>query len=247
MRAAPNVLEGLRAGRDTPGRVTPGVDRSDPGLYARISALLRGKNLVVDRGEKTPWDVVFMSKNSHHMVQVTAPEDVVDPRNGRKIRARPIMVVFNNCLYSVPRVKYRDPVVAQGIVDWLRGHPNFKLDFWEQKDLANEALIRKTVHVIESISGDKAVREVALEYLTQNDFVDDETKVTGLGSTVIDEGPDGEDPGDPEDEEDETDLGGEAEVEEPEPEVQAAPAPEPDKPKRGRPKGSVNKKRKFRK
>lgn len=192
MRMQPRVNEGMRAGRDAPGRVIPEGDRTDPGLYARISAIMRGKNLVVDRGEKTPWDVVFASRYSHHMVQVTAPEDVVDGKTGRKTRGRPVMVVFNNSLYSVPKHKVRKADEAQEIVDWLRGHPQYKTDFWEQKDMANEAKIRQTVHVIEAVSADSGIRETVLQYLTANDFVEDETKVTGLGSQVMGEGPDGE-------------------------------------------------------
>lgn len=199
MRIQPRVNEGMRAGRDAPGRVVPEGDRSDPGLYARISAIMRGKNLVVDRGEKTPWDVVFAARNSHHMVQVTAPEDIVDGKTGRKTRGRPVMVVFNNCLYSVPKTKYRKVEDAQMIVDWLRGHPNYKLDFWEQKDMANEAKIRQTVHVIESVSADPGIRETVLQYLTANDFVEDETKVSGLGSQVVG--------GDPDDEDEDEDFG----------------------------------------
>lgn len=212
MRVQPRVNEGMRSGRDTPGRVVPEGDRSDPGLYARISALLRGKNIIVDRGEKTPWDVVFASRYAHHMVQVTAPEDIVDGKTGRKTRGRPIVVIFNNSLYSVPRHKYRDREQAQQIVDWLRGHPNYKLDFWEQKDMANEATIRKAVHVIESVSSDKGIRETVLEYLTNNDFVDDETRITGgseFGSTVVGEGEGDEDLDGAEDETgDETGDGG---------------------------------------
>lgn len=213
MRQSPQVLDGLRAGRDTPGRVVPGVTQSEPGLYARIASLLRGKNLIVDRAEKTPYQVVFASRYSALRVQVTAPEDQVDGKTGHKTKGRPICVKFANSMYSVP--KKHTPAEAQLIVDWLRDHQQYKIDFWEQQDMANEATIRKAVSVIEAVSGDEKIRETVLEFLTgQTDFVEDQTTTdSALGSTVVDDEDQDEDEDLVPDSGDDMEDGGEGQVE----------------------------------
>lgn len=203
MRAEPSILTGPRAGRGTPERdqqTTSVPETVHPGLYSRISALLRGKNLIVEKAEKTPYEVIFTSKYSRHMIQVTAPEDQVDGKTGHKTKGRPIVVRFDKGVFSVPK-KYNTEQ-ATTIIKWLRDHPNYGRDFTEQKDVANDLLIRRTVQVIESITESKPMREAVLDFLSRGDYLDeDKGDSEGLGNRVLDEVEDEED-GEDEDEED---------------------------------------------
>lgn len=215
MRETPRVITGTRVGRGDQARgaddpKTQGAQTVHPGLYSRISALMRGKNLLpTPKAAKTPYDVLFGSRYSRHRIQVTSPEDERDPRTGRKIQGRPICVVFKDNVFSIPK-KY-SLKEAEDILQWLRSHPSYGVgkEFWETKDVQNDAKIRDTVHMVEQLAQDEGMRETVLEFLSRGDFLEDETvagETPSFGARVLKDGEEAEDEEDEEDEDNDSDL-----------------------------------------
>ena len=140
----------------------------EPGIYARISALLRGKE---EEPKKPPTDyeVIFQSKYRTHRIQIDAPADVIDAR-GRKSMGRTLFCQFRDWTYSIP--KFVKPENARFILTTLREHPAFNADFWEQKDLAADLRVAKVAQVVDLLERDKDIKNTVLDYLSERDFVD---------------------------------------------------------------------------
>lgn len=159
-----------------------------PGIYARISALLKGKQpQTAPTKQLTPWDVVFQSKYRRHRIQIDSPADVIDAR-GRKTMGRTLFAQFDNWHWSIPRwIKKLDE--ANFILDILRNHPAFNQDFWEEKDNSHEIRVAQVARVVAMLEDEKNkdIKETLLDYISERDFVD--PALDGLGAAA----PEGED------------------------------------------------------
>ena len=170
-RQAVVVSDGMKSGR--------GASRSDvaraqrevgAGIYARISALLRGKE-PEKQGPAKPHEVVFQSRYRRHRIQIDSPADIIDAR-GRKTQGRTLFAQFQDHLFSIPKHLKDDQ--KQFMLDVLKQHPRFGVDkdFWEQADLDHKARVAQVARVVDLLEKNEDVKNTVLDYLTERDFVD---------------------------------------------------------------------------
>src|SRR5687767_8522099 len=100
-RQAVRVNSGMKSGRESRDDMFRQRREVGPGIYARISALLRGKE-PEKQAPKTPHAIVFQSRYSGHRIQIDAPADVIDAR-GRKTQGRTLFAQFRNGTFSIPK------------------------------------------------------------------------------------------------------------------------------------------------
>jgi hypothetical protein len=85
----PKVISGMR-----PGGVQPEPDtgpRTLREIAAEANAVLQRKSFIREDGE-----VVFQSAFTKHKVQITAPNDMLDPSTGTVVRGRPLVLRFED-------------------------------------------------------------------------------------------------------------------------------------------------------
>jgi hypothetical protein len=83
----PKVISGLRAGRTEPER--DGGPKTLHQIAQEANEVLGRKSFVREDGE-----TVFQSAFTAHRVQITAPNDMLDPSTGTIVRGRPVVLRF---------------------------------------------------------------------------------------------------------------------------------------------------------
>jgi hypothetical protein len=152
------------------------------GIYARISALLKGKQPEpASTKPQTPYEIVFQSKYRGHRIQIDSPADVIDNR-GRKTMGRTLFAQFREGHFSIPKwIKDAD---AEYMLNILRTHPKFNQDFWEEKDNSHEIRVAQVARVVDMLEKNRDIKDTVLDYLTERDFV--EPALDGLAPPDLD-------------------------------------------------------------
>lgn len=189
-RQAPVVNSGMKQSRAARGEIADAKREVGAGIYARISALLKGKQPEPEEVKpQTPYEVVFQSKYRRHRIQIDSPADVIDNR-GRKSMGKTLFAQFNEWHYSVPKWIGNKPKPGQEMGDadfilkTLREHPAFNRDFWEEKDNSHEIRVAQVARVVDMLEKNKDIKDTVLDYLTERDFV--EPTLDGQGPVDLD-------------------------------------------------------------
>ncbi len=202
-RPAPVISTGMKASRGARAEAANTKREVGAGIYARISALLKGKT-PEPKAPATPYEVVFQSRYRSHRVQIDAPADVIDAR-GRKTQGRTLFAQFRQYHFSIP--KFIKLPQAEDMLAILRAHPAANKDFWEEKDNSHEIRVAQVARVVDLLEKDPDVKSTILDYLTEQDFV--ESQIGAGDAPTVDE------------------LAGAEEVEEPVRKATRRPTPKP--------------------
>lgn len=181
-RQAAVVNEGMKQSRAARGDIAATQREVGAGIYARISALLKGKQPVPDtKRPANAYEIVFQSKYRRHRIQIDSPADVIDNR-GRKTMGRTVFAQFSEYHYSIPKwIKVED---AEYILKVLREHPAFNRDFWEEKDNSHDIRVAQVARVVDMLEKNQDIKDTVLDYLTERDFV--EPSLDGLPPVDLD-------------------------------------------------------------
>ncbi len=182
-RQAPVVNSGMKQSRAARGDIAATKREVGAGIYARISALLKGKQPEpATQKPQTPYEIVFQSKYRGHRIQIDSPADVIDNR-GRKTMGRTLFAQFRDGHFSIPKwIKLPD---AEYMLNILRTHPAFNRDFWEEKDNSHEIRVAQVARVVDLLEKNADIKDTVLDYLTERDFV--EPALDGLPPASDDE------------------------------------------------------------